>query len=368
MAPSLLLNNHDQRFVPRGIAHMSLAVASAPITVSFVLLRRFTMLAFASAIEPLRVANQLVGNALFRWNVYSEDGTPVSCSNGLLLQTDGPLPRMAPEGYVLVCSGLDPDSACSPDLADWIRFQWRHGRTVGGICTGAQVLARAGILKDRAFTIHWENRASFQEQFPDLEPQEQIYCQDDRIITCAGGAAASDLALHLIHAHFGATLSQSVMNMCLQTRQREATDAQIPSQASQIGSRNVHLLKAIAFLQDNLEEQVSARDCAESAGVSTRQIERLFRTNLRTTPCRYLLDLRLQHGRELLSTTDLGVTEIAVACGFLSSSHFSKTFAKKYGISPHRFTHFRENDSLAANLTARAIGAAVLGKSQNLSN
>lgn len=340
MAPNVFLDSQDQRFVPRGLAHMPLAVDSAAVTISFVLLDRFTMLAFASAIEPLRVANQLVGKALFRWNVYSEDGTAIRCSNGILLQTDGPLPRIAPEGYVLVCSGLDPDDACSPDLAAWVRFQWRHGRTVGGICTGAQVLAHAGILKDRSFTIHWENRGSFQEQFPELTPQDQIYCQDDRIITCAGGAAASDLALHLIHAHYGANLSQSVMNMCLQTRQRVATDAQVPSKSSQIGSRNAHLIKAITFLQQNLEEQISVSDCAERAGVSIRQIERLFRINLGVTPSRYLIDLRLQRGRELLSTTDLGVMEVAVACGFLSSSHFSKTFVSKFGVSPYKFAHF----------------------------
>ncbi|MFN4172051.1 MAG: GlxA family transcriptional regulator [Pseudorhodobacter sp.] len=330
-----------QRFVPHGIAHVSLPAQAQTVNVSFALAHQFTMLAFASAVDPFRAANQLSGQMLFRWNVYSEDGKAVSSSNGIAVQPDGRLPTLAPQGYVFVCGGVEPETGCTAGLGDWIRAQWRHGRTVGGLCTGAYALARAGILKDRSFTLHWENIASFREQFPELAPELQVYCVDDRILTCAGGSAASDLSLTLIHKHFGSEISQAVMNMCLLTRQREPTADQTPSLASRLGTRSIPLLKAVAFLNRNFDNPTSIRDCAESIGVSTRQIERLFRANLGVTPARYLLDLRLEHGRELLSGTDMSVLEVAVACCFGSGSHFSKSFRKKYGVSPHDFSHFR---------------------------
>lgn len=333
-----------RRFVSRGIAHVSLTTSAEPVSVSFVLMRRFTMLAFTSAIEPLRVANQLAGQVLFRWNVYSEDGRPVTCSNGLALQPDGPLPPQAPAGYVLVCGGVEPEIGCTPVLTDWMRAQWRHGRIVGGLCTGAYALARAGILDGRRFTLHWENIRGFAERFPTLTPELRVFCIDDRIVTCAGGVAAADLVLKLIDDHCGPELSQTVMNMCLMTRRRDASDEQTTSLTTRLGTRNQHLLKAVRYLQENLEEPFSIDDCADHVGVSRRQIERLFQKNLGMTPLQYLNGLRLQHGRALLAETDMSVLDVAIACGYGSSSHFSKSFRKKFGISPHKFSHFRKTN------------------------
>lgn len=332
----------SHRYVSRGIAHVALDKAPDPVTVSFVLMRQFTMLAFTSAIEPLRVANQLAGRVLFRWHVFSEDGQPIPCSNGVPVMPEGPLPPMAPAGYVLVCGGVEPEAACTPVLTDWLRAQWRHGRTVGGLCTGAYALARAGILDGRRFTLHWENQPSFAELFPRLTPIWQVYCVDDRIVTCAGGVAAADLVLKLIDDLLGAELSQAVMNMCLMTRRRDAEDEQVTSLTSRLGSRNRHLLRAVHFIESNLDQPFSIDDCAADVGVSRRQIERLFRDKLGVTPIQYLTALRLQHGRALLAETDMSVLEVAIACGYGSSSHFSKGFRARFGVSPHRFSHFRK--------------------------
>lgn len=335
-------SSNDRSFVSRGIAHVSLPEPDEPITVSFVLMRQFTMLAFTSAIEPLRVANQLSGHVMFRWHVFTEDGLPIACSNGVPVQPQGPLPALAPSGYVLVCGGVEPEDACSLQLTDWIRAQWRHGRTVGGICTGAYALARAGILDRRRFTLHWENIASFSELYPQLQPDWQVFCIDDRIVTCAGGVAAADLVLKLIDDHYGSELSQAVMDMCLLTRRRDAEDEQVTSLTSRLGSRNKHLLNAVKFIESAVEDTFSIDDCADHVGVSRRQIERLFQKHLNMTPVQYLTSVRLQRGRALLSETDMSVVEVAVACGYSSSAHFSKSFRKKFGVSPHHFSHFRK--------------------------
>ena len=265
-----------RKFVARGVAHVALPKVTEPVSVTFVLAPKFTMLAFTSAIEPLRVANQLTGQMLFRWGTFSEDGKPVACSNGVPVVPEGTLPEAPPPGYVLVCGGVEPENQITPTLGDWVRAQWRRGRTVCGLCTGAYALALAGILKGRRFTLHWENLSGFCETFPDLEPARQVFCIEDRIVTCAGGMAAADLMLKLIHDRYGPQLSQEVMNMCLLTQRRTEEDEQITSLAARLGTRNEKLIKAVAFLEARIEEEFDLDACADHLGVSRRQIERLF--------------------------------------------------------------------------------------------
>lgn len=274
-----------QRYVPKGAAHVTLPPGAVALSVSFVLLPKFTMLAFSSAIEPLRMANQLTQQVLFRWQVLSEDGGPVPCSNGVEVVADAAWREVAPEGMVFVCSGVEPEGKASQALGDWLRGLWRRGHTVGGLCTGAYALARAGILAGRRFTLHWDNIAGFAENHPDLSPARQVFCIDGRVMTCAGGVAAADLMLNLIDARHGAELSQQVMNMCLLTQRRDAADQQTASLAARLGTRHDKLLQAAGWLEARLEEPFDLDGCAADLGVSRRQIERLFARHLGFRRC-----------------------------------------------------------------------------------
>ncbi len=342
-----------QKYVAKGSAHVTVAAPAAPIDVAFVLLPKFTMLAFSSAIEPLRMANQLTQMVLFRWTVLSDDGGPVACSNGMPIVTDGAWADAKPEGLVLVVSGVEPEGKASVALGDWLRGLWRRGRTVGGLCTGAYALAQAGILKGRRFTMHWDNIAAFAENFPNLTPSRQVFTIDERVMTCAGGIAAADLMLKLVNDRFGPDLSQEVMNMCLLTQRRDEADNQTASLATRLGTRHDKLLQAAAYLEDRIEEELDLDAVATHLNLSRRQIERLFNRYLGVTPVRYMNDLRLARGRALLAETDMKVTDVAVACGYASTSHFSKSFRKKYGLSPYRFSHF---GGLSAGLGTDASG------------
>jgi len=330
----------QQKYVAKGTAHVKLTAKPEPIDVSFVLLPKFTMLAFSAALEPMRMANQLTQQVLFRWTVLSDDGRPVACSNGVPVVVDGPWSAAKPEGIVLVVSGVEPEGKASVALGDWLRGLWRRGRTVGGLCTGAYALAQAGILKGRRFTMHWDNITAFIENFPDLAPSRQVFSVDDRVMTCAGGVAAADMMLKLISERFGSELGQEVMNMCLLTQRRNEADSQTASLATRLGTRHDKLLQAAAYLEARIEEDLDLDGCAEHLDLSRRQIERLFNRYLGITPVRYMNDLRLARGRALLAETDMKVTDVAVACGYASTSHFSKSFRKKYGVSPYRFSHF----------------------------
>ncbi|WP_298566387.1 GlxA family transcriptional regulator [uncultured Aliiroseovarius sp.] len=324
--------------IPKGIARVEIDAPETPETIVFVLLHNLSMLAFTSAIEALRIANQLTGKTLYRWTTMSEDGKSVRCSNGIEIGIDCALGDTPSNSRIFICSGVQPDLSTSAKVADWTRKQWRLGRTVGALCTGAYTLARAGILAGHKFTLHWENIAPFREHFPDLTPVEQLYTIDNRVMTCGGGAAATDLFLKLIYETHGPVLSQAVLNMCLHSVQRSETDRQQSSTSASIGVRNEKLVRIIAHFEEHLEDHVNLDIATEELGVSRRQMERLFRHHLNTTPKKYLQDLRLQRGRILLAETDMPVVDVAAACGYDSAAYFSKRFREAFGMSPHKFS------------------------------
>jgi len=326
--------------IPKGVAHVELGPdeASEPEHFVFLLLPNLSMLAFSSAIEPLRIANQLTGRVLYRWTTMSQDGAPVKCSNGVEIAVDAGLGDTPKGAHVFVCSGVEPERAASQKAADWIRYQWRTGRTVGGLCTGAYTLARAGILKGRGVTLHWENQVPFRESYPDLDLREQLYVVDGRIMTCGGGAAATDLFLKLIDDRFGPLLSQAVLNMCLHSVHRSDRDSQMISRAATLGVRNARLLEIVRIFDEEIDQDISLDEVADRVGVSRRQMERLFAHHVGRTPKRYLIDLRLQRARALLAETDMPVGEVAMACGFASTTQFSRRFRERFGTSPHAFS------------------------------
>jgi len=324
--------------IPKGVARVEMEDTPEPEHFVFLLIPNMSMLAFSAAIEPLRVANQLTGKVLYRWTMMSEDGASVRCSNGVELGADCALGETPVGSHIFVCSGVQPELATSKKVADWVRFQWRSGRTVGGLCTGAYTLARAGILKGKSFTLHWENQIPFRETYPDLEVSEQLYVIDDRIMTSGGGAAATDLFLQLIYERHGPMLSQAVLNMCLHFVHRSDADSQQSSKSAALGIRNEKLIQIITMFDDLLDQQIDLDELAYKVGISRRQLERLFVRHIGKTPKRYLVDLRLQRARALMAETDLPVSEVAAACGFETVSHFSKRFREQFGMSPYSFS------------------------------
>lgn len=328
-------------FVAKGVAHVPVQQLDQPIPVTFVLLHNFSLIAFSSAIEPLRIANQLAGRALFQWRVLSEDGAPVACSNGLVVRVDGAIGDTSPRAMVFVCGGVEPELSASRRVADWLRAQWRSGRTVGGLCTGAYALAKAGLLQGRRFTLHWENLPPFAATFPKLEPLEQLYCIDDRILTCAGGAAATDLFIELVARHHGTRLGDAVLKMCLHGQQRPANLQQRLSLSSTLGVRNPLLVSVIRRFESDVEADHDMAELATELNTSRRHIERMFERYVGTSPKRYLQQLRLERSRALLTETDMSVQDVAHACGFNSANAFAKAFRQKYGVAPRNLTNLQ---------------------------
>lgn len=314
----------------------SLAQPAAARRFVFLLLDRFTMLAFASAIEPLRIANRMVGREVYRWKLAGEGGDVAVCSNGAAFKLDLGLDEIDRDDVLLVCGGMDVQKATTRGVLNWLRREARRGVTIGGLCTGAYAIAKAGLLDGKKATIHWENQDGFLEEFEDVKLTKSVFVMDGNRWTTAGGTSSLDLMLKVIAADHGEDIANSVADQLIYSTIRTDQDTQRLSIPTRIGVRHPKLSQVIQMMEGNIEDPMSPAELAELVGMSTRQLERLFRRYLNRSPKRYYMELRLQKARNLLMQTDMSVINVALACGFASPSHFSKCYRAHYNTTPYR--------------------------------
>jgi AraC family transcriptional regulator, glycine betaine-responsive activator len=309
---------------------------SLPQSIALVLVPEFTMMPVTSAIEPLRLANRLADKQLYKWTLHSLDGQPVAASNGILTMVNGDLETVPHDATIIVCGGLNIQHHTDKRLLSWLRKTSRRGVDIGAVCTGAHVLAEAGLLDGYKCTIHWENLPGFTEAFPDIDITGGLFEIDEDRFSSAGGTTALDLMLSLITSQHGPDMAAQVAENILHSPIRHHSENQRLSLPARIGARHPKLVSIIEKMEDNLEDPLSPSLLAKQAGLSTRQLERLFRRYLDRSPKRYYLELRLKKARSLLLQTDMSVINVALACGFSSPSHFSKCYRAFYGRTPYR--------------------------------
>jgi transcriptional regulator GlxA family with amidase domain len=278
----------------------------------------------------------MAGRTLYEWQVATETGGPVTASNGVVLQADVGLAEVGRDAVIIVVGGIKVKQAISRPVLTWLRREARRGLAIGAVCTGAQVIAQAGLLDGRRCTIHWENRDSFEEDFPEIDLTTSVYVIDRDRYTAAGGAASIDLLLKLIARKHGAQLANLVADQMIHTAIRSDHDEQRLSIPTRIGVRHPKLATIIHRMESTIEEPISPVLLAQEVGMSTRQLERLFRRYLNRSPKRYYMELRLAKARNLLMQTDMSVINVALACGFTSPSHFSKCYRALYKTTPYR--------------------------------
>lgn len=309
----------------------------------FFLVNDFTILPFTAAIEALRIANRMLGYQAYKWRLASADGEKVSSSSGIeiAVQTSLAQERRMLSGsdrpsMAIICSGIDVEHFSNKAVHAWLREAYNRNVQIGSLCTGAHILAQAGLLNGKRCAIHWENLPGFSEAFPEVEVYADLYEVDGNIHTCAGGTASLDMMLNLIGQDFDDNLVNRICEQALTDRVREQSDRQRLPLRARLGVQNSKVLSIIEVMEKNLAEPLSLLEIADDAGLSRRQIERLFRQEMGRSPARYYLEIRLERARHLLVQSTLPVVEVAVACGFVSASHFSKCYREIYNRSPQQ--------------------------------
>ena len=307
------------------------------------LLPRFSMAALAGVIEPLRIANRVADRRLYAWRLCAPEGTRASASNGIELACDvaagGPPPP--PPATLLVCAGFDHERWAVRPLLEWLRRLARAGVRLGAVDSGAALLARAGLLDGYRVAVHWEGLAGFRERYPLVDVSDALFESDRDRLTCAGGHACADMMLDLIGRRHGPALAVAVAEQLVHERLRAGGERQRPGLAARVGVRNSTLLAAVEAMEANIDGPLAPDAVAAAAGVSRRQLERLFRRHFDDTPGGFYLKLRLRRARELLQNTGLGVLDVATACGFGSAAWFSRAYRARYGRPPVRDRQLR---------------------------
>jgi transcriptional regulator GlxA family with amidase domain len=304
-------------------------------TVGFLLIPGYAMFSYAAAVEPLRAANVLSGTPLYRWWNASPDNKPAITSNGAAVLPDH---RFGSESdlpdLLLVCAGGNPALFKDKPTFEWLRALARRGVIMGGVSGGPFILARAGLLKSRRCTIHWEHEPALREEYPSIELTHSLFELDGNRFTCSGGVAALDMMIALIARDHGYALAASVGDWFLHTHVREGPGPQRMDLRLRLGIADNRVLETLKAMEAHLEAPLSREELAEIAGVSLRQLERSFRHHLGRGVHEHYLALRIARSRQLLRETSLSILEVALAIGFSSAAQFSRAFKRTIGISP----------------------------------
>ncbi|MDW5376054.1 GlxA family transcriptional regulator [Halomonas sp. HP20-15] len=305
-----------------------------PEPIGFLLMPRFSMMAFFSAVEPLRIANRIAGRELFAWRVISQDGAPITASNAMTLLADESIASVPALPTVAVCASFEPEATLTRPLIRWLNRLANGDCVLGGIDTGSVVLASAGLLRGQRVTLHWESLPAFRERFPDIETREALFELGPRGFSCAGGAAAMDMSLDLIARRHGETLATAVSEQLIHAHMRTPHDQQRMALTQRLGTHKHVLIEAVALMEAHIETPLSINDVARRVGISLRQLQRLFERELGVRPRDHYLTLRLTRARQLLLETDHDILGIGLACGFTSASSFSRAYRQRYAESP----------------------------------
>jgi AraC family carnitine catabolism transcriptional activator len=306
----------------------------APFRVAFVLLPKFSSLTLSALVEPLRIANYCGGADLYRWTYVSAEGGGVPGCSGYSIETSTLTDDVDSIDAVIVCGGWNAERYESAILDRWLRNAARQQLIIGAAEMGSYVLARAGLLSGYQATIHWHCRNAFRERYPEIDIRDQLFVIDRKRMTCAGGTACLDMMLHHIKERFGSTLATEVAEQAVFPTPREASQPQRDRAQVDQGAVPKLLKQAIEVMEANVERTIKIPQIAATLGLSQRKLERLFNKHFGSSAVAFYRRVRLQRARVLLTQTDMSVLDICIACGFASSSYFSKSYAEEFGLRP----------------------------------
>lgn len=311
--------------------------ASATQTrIAVLLLPSFNAMATTALLDPFRASNYLNGEPRYSWQLVTRDGGPVDASNGMRL-TDTVSIAAAGDRYdfVFVSASWNPEAYRASRLFDWIRRCAGNGAALGGLDTGAFLLAFAGLLNGYTSTVHYEHIAVFRELFPDLQVSEDLFVIDRDRLTCCGGAAASDMALEIIRLQTGIDAANAAARYIFHDRLRPGSEGQSPAHREPVGYAAPSKLRdAIVLMERNLENPIPMSEISAKTGLSNRQLQRLFGSHTGVTPVRYYLEIRLDRARSMVTQTEMSIMEIAVACGFTSQEYFARVYKERFSLTP----------------------------------
>ncbi|MDX8479909.1 GlxA family transcriptional regulator [Mesorhizobium sp. VK24D] len=318
------------------------AMADRPFDLVVLVLPGFSHLALHAYIEPFRIANSVARLPLFRWRIARLGVRPIEGANGLSVAADVGVDELVSSAedrrpdQLAIVAGEPIERQLTPQLNGFLRTMARRGVPIAAVGTATWLLAQTGLLAGTRCTIHWSRLAAFSEVFNQPRIRDSLFVKDGQYSTCAGELAAFDLAVDLIGGHAGGFIAQEVCRHATVEGQRSGSNRQTGPSGLAFAGVSDKLLMAMRIMEENVEFPLAMDEVAQRAGVSRRQLERLFAMHIGLPPVRHYLRIRVDHAKRLLEGTRMPIIDIAIACGFMSASHFAKCFRVFNGTSPQQ--------------------------------
>lgn len=324
---------------------------SPRLSVGFILSRRFTLCAFANFVDVLRLAADDGDRSrpiLCQWTVLSDTMNPVASSCGIHVQPNERLGDPRKFDYIVVVGGLiDEIPNLSPEYLRYLQLAASSGVPLAGICTGAFILHRAGLMDGYRCCVSWFHHEDFLEQFDGLKPvSDQIFVVDRNRLTCSGGASSAHLAAYLVEKHVGRAQAHKSLHIMIIDDAQRAENPQ-PGMPLEIKTNDKLVKKAMLLMQQNIDTPLSITEIGRRLGNSKRQLERHFRSSLGISPQAAFLGIRLSFARHLIESTEKSIATIAAECGFCDSSHLSRMFRRHFAATPQEFRKLNQTPQAA---------------------
>ena len=310
------------------------------VKVGFILQPNFSLVAFTGALDALVTANLVSAEPIFAYHTYGLPSALTTSDIGIEIAANGTLKDLHSElasfDVLIVCGGLRCSLAENPTLSQILKSFDKQGGLLGGLWNGAVAMAHANLLTQQECAVHPDNHALMKEQFPAIQVSKNTLVVPKHRATCTGPASALEMMLMLILRYQGSEIVRAVREILSCDISRADQNA-VPLQVAEDPTLPVPLRHMLELMRQNIEEPLSLVELAELSSVSRRHMERLFHAHLDTSPSRYYLELRLNQAKRLLIQTNESITRVAMACGFVSTSHFNNCFKDFFGTTPGGF-------------------------------
>jgi transcriptional regulator GlxA family with amidase domain len=292
-----------------------------------------------AALAVFEMANLQLGRKTYDVVLLSETGGPVVSSAGITLDTRPFADPMF--DTVIVTGDLEPATTPAEGLVTFVARTAAASRRIASICTGAFLLAAAGVLDGRRATTHWAHARDLQRRYPALKVEgDRIFIADDNVWTSAGMTACIDLALALVEADLGFEVSKQVAQRMVVYHRRTGGQSQF-SAMLELESKSDRIRLALDYAKRNLRKTLSVGELAAVANLSSRQFSRSFRAETGQSPAKAIENLRVEAARALVEESRHAIDLVARETGFADSERMRRAFIRKFGHPPQTFRRLR---------------------------
>ncbi len=305
-----------------------------PFRVGFLLIDEFALMSSSAAIEPLRAANLIAGQCLYEIEYFSVVNNFSTSSSGAIINATARLEDANDLDLLFVVAGYGSVAFNDQGVFRQLRRLDKLGIVLGGVSGGPVVLSRAGVMKNRRLTVHWEHAQALSEIMPELIIERSLYVKDRDRYTCAGGIAPLDMMNSILSEHHGVEFAQKVSDWFIHTEVRPSIGPQRSSLAERYPGATRPVLQAIKVMQNHIADPLDLQQLARLSEISPRQLNRLFKQKIGDNTMAFYRHLRLEVARQLLNQSSMKIIEIAYASGFVNAAHFSTVFKQRFGKSP----------------------------------